>query len=67
MQFHFAAVGAFKRRGQVAGIGQAATFAKRRAYETHLRPAVAADEAIARRRVMFAAKLAGFGIKKSET
>jgi hypothetical protein len=40
MQFHFAAVGAFKRRGEIAGVGQAAAFAKRRADEAHLRPAI---------------------------
>ena len=66
MQLHLAAVRAFKWRGQIAGVGQAAAFAKRRADEAHLRPAMPADKAIARRRGLFAAKLAGFGIKKSE-
>jgi hypothetical protein len=66
MQLHLAAVGAFKRRSQVAGEGQAAAFAKRRADKARLRPALPANETFARRGVLFAAKLAGFRVKKSE-
>ncbi len=44
MQFQLAAVGAFKSRGDVAGVGQPATLAERRADEADARPALRADQ-----------------------
>ncbi len=66
MQFHFTAIRAFKRRGEVAGIGQTAAFAKRRFNETNLRAATRTDKAVLGRGVFRATKLAGFGIEKCE-
>src|SRR5258706_3280070 len=66
VQFHLTAVRALKRRGQIAGVGQAAAFAERRTDEAHLRPATRANEAILLRRPFRLAKLADFGIEKAE-
>ena len=66
VQFHFPAVGAFERRGEIAGIGQAAAFAKRRLDEPDLGPAGRTDKAVPGRRAISPAKLAGFGIKKGQ-
>jgi hypothetical protein len=66
VQFHFTTIRAFEWRGDIAGTGQAATFAEGWLDEMHLGTAVRADEAIARRGMFGPAKLADFGIKECE-
>jgi hypothetical protein len=66
IQFHFAAVRAFKGRRQIAFKRQTATLAKRRTDEADLRPAMAADKSFVNRRAFLPAKLADFRIKKTE-
>src|SRR5208282_1013781 len=66
VQFHFAAIGAFKRRRQIAFKRQAAPLAKGWFDEAHVRPATPAHVAFLRRGALFAAKLADFRIQKAE-
>jgi hypothetical protein len=66
MQFHFAAIGAFKGRRQRAGKRQAAAFAKRRADEADLRPALRTDKTIARGGASGFTKLTDFGINQTK-
>src|SRR5271170_4756212 len=66
MQFHFAAVRAFKGRREFTFERQAATFAKRRADKADLLPAFYADKASLTFRALASTNLADFGIKKSE-
>jgi hypothetical protein len=66
MQFHFAAIRAFKSGRDVAFKRQTAAFAKRRADEAHLRPAFRADETALGRGAFGFANPADFGIKKSK-
>ena len=66
MQFHFAAVCAFKQGRKIAGVGETAAFAERRFDETNLGPAVWADEAVFGCRAFCFTKLADFGVDKGE-
>src|ERR1035438_8732452 len=66
VQFHFAAIRAFKWRRDVALERQSAASAKRRFDEAHLQPATRANEAVPGGRAFGFAKLADFGIEKTE-
>ncbi len=66
MQFHFAAIRAFKFCREITVKRQTATFTKGRANKTDVRPALRANKTVARDGALFVAKLADFRIKQAE-
>jgi hypothetical protein len=66
VQFHLAAIRAFKWRRDVTHERQSAASAKRRFDEAHLQPAARANETVPGGRAFGFAKLADFGIEKTE-